>query len=348
MLFEDKLGGYFPKENKQLEFKEFCLKTPLDIYISPQEAEEILEKQIWNPKLQPVIIKNLHIYIDSFLPKYICSFINTNINGTFYMGINDYGEITGIPFMYQMKQEFIVDLIKDTIMKNIKQRRNESIQQLNETLVEKILSNINCSIELLEIDNILIDDENSKLYEKYKKDLIETNDRQLKYNNERVKWLLNLTKYSTKLKDILNTTETRKEMIEYMYDNGIKEDNDMITTLKKNTYITIPDYDNLQQQKINKNDIMYWLVKFKDYMTNKTVLQRPEKPLPIKMYTPYKIIQKLSLIRNILINDKRVNYYLIKITVNGENIKDQLYYKNYGEWIFRKREEQEDGSPYSY
>ena len=285
MLFEDKLGGYFPKENKQLEFKEFCLKTPLDIYISPQEAEEILEKRIWNPKLQPVIIKNLHIYIDSFLPKYICSFINTNIN---------------------------------------------------------------CSIELLEIDNILIDDENSKLYEKYKKDLIESNDRQLKYNNERVKWLLNLTKYSTKLKDILNTTETRKEMIEYMYNNGIKEDNDMITTLNKNRYITIPDYDNLQQRKINTNDIMYWLVKFKDYITNKTVLQRPEKPLPIKMYTPYKIIQKLSLIRNILINDKRVNYYLIKITVNGENIKDQLYYKNYGEWIFRKREEQEDGSPYSY
>ena len=62
MLFEDKLGGYFPKENKELEFKEFCLKTPLEIYISPQEAEEMLEKQIWNPKLQPVIIKNIYIY----------------------------------------------------------------------------------------------------------------------------------------------------------------------------------------------------------------------------------------------------------------------------------------------
>ena len=44
MLFEDKLGGYFPKENKQLEFKEFCLKTPLDIYISPQEASMTFNK----------------------------------------------------------------------------------------------------------------------------------------------------------------------------------------------------------------------------------------------------------------------------------------------------------------
>merc|ERR1711907_407116 len=110
--------GYFPKENKELEFKEFCIKTPLDTNISPQEAEEILEKRIWNPKLQPVIIKNLNIYIDSYLPKYICTFINTNINGTFYIGINDYGEITGIPFMYEMKQELIIDLIKESIIKN--------------------------------------------------------------------------------------------------------------------------------------------------------------------------------------------------------------------------------------
>ena len=62
---------------------------------------------------------------------------------------------------------------------------------------------------------------------------------------------------------------------------------------QQNRYITIPDYDNLQQRKINTNDIMYWLVKFKDYMTNKTVLQRPEKPLPIKMYRSGELITLL-------------------------------------------------------
>lgn len=346
-MFENKLGGYFQKETKELEFKEFCIKTPLDLFLSPQEADEILKEKIWNIKLQHVIIKNLNIYIESILPKYIATFSNSNIYGSFYIGINDFGEITGIPSMGELDIVTINTFIKESVIKNIKLYKDNSFIGLTDTQINHLLYNINCSIKLLDKDDFLITDETSKLYEKYKKNLIKSNDTQFIYNKERIKWLLNLSKYATKLKDLLNTTETRNELIQYMFDNGIAYDNEMINLLNEKTFINIPEYETLQIRKIDKNDIMYWLVKFKDFMAEKIVQQRPDKPLPIKIYSPHQIIQKLSLMRNIFIQDPQINYYLIKITINGSNINEPLYFNNYGEWIFRRREEHDDGSPYS-
>ena len=51
----------------------------LDLYMTKEEAEEIILKKIWNPKLSIAIQDTLEIYIRSIFPKYLSSFSCSNI-----------------------------------------------------------------------------------------------------------------------------------------------------------------------------------------------------------------------------------------------------------------------------
>ena len=87
MLFSNTLGGFYGKENLHTEFKTFCLKD--DTCINLSEAEEILDRKIWNPNLNFGISKNIKTYLTDVLPKYISSFCNSQIDGEFILGIDD-------------------------------------------------------------------------------------------------------------------------------------------------------------------------------------------------------------------------------------------------------------------
>ena len=340
MLFQNKLGGYLGREELATEFKEVCLKLNLDLYITIEEAEEIILKKIWNPKLTPAIKDTLEIYFRNIFPKYLSSFSCSNINGSLYFGVHDHGEITGVPFMGDIDQDWIMNIIMSVIDNSIKGDQKNNI-----------MDNIHIELEKLEIDDILIDDEHSHLYNKYKSEELRINNLKLDYNQKRVNWLLELSKYSRKLTEVLNSTESRLQMIEYIEERKDTFDNEtdkirIISQLKGTEYIPIPEFNELQLRKKNKNDILYWLVTFKDYYTDKISKQRPPKPIYYRAYSPLQIISKLSLMRSVFSKIKGVNYYLIKIKINGEKIKD-IYYKNNCEWVKKIRLISDDGSPYS-
>ena len=340
MLFPNKLGGYIGKEELATEFKEVCLKMALDLYMTKEEAEEIILKKIWNPKLSIAIQDTLEIYIRNIFPKYLSSFSCSNINGTLYFGVHDHGEITGVPFMGIIDKKWFIKTIENVLDNNI--RGDEK---------KNILENINIEYEKLEIYDMLIEDEHSFLYNKYKNEQLNINNLKLEYNEKKVSWLLELSKYSRKLTEVLNSTESRFQMIEYIEERkdmfeDEKDMNKIIDLLKKEEYIPIPDFDELQIRKKNKNDILYWLVTFKDYYTDKISKKRPTKPVYYRSYGPLQIISKLSLMRSIFSKINGVNYYLIKININGEKIKD-IYYKYNNEWIKKIRLLSDDGTPYS-
>lgn len=48
--------------------------------------------------MNKLILKNLRLYIEYYLPKYIGNFSVSNMNGNLYFGVSDFGIIEGIPY----------------------------------------------------------------------------------------------------------------------------------------------------------------------------------------------------------------------------------------------------------
>ena len=81
------------QESLYVEFKEFCLQEETEVDYSIVKTGIITNKEKFNND----IYKNIRIYFYKYLPKYISAFINSNIKGQLIIGVNDFGEVTGIP-----------------------------------------------------------------------------------------------------------------------------------------------------------------------------------------------------------------------------------------------------------
>ena len=143
---------------------------------------------------------------------------------------------------------------------------------------------------------------------------------------------------------LLNSRDTRDELIEYIKEKSPNLTN-IIDVLKTDEYLSIPHYD--IERKTNPSDVLYWLVKFKDYMTEVVGKTRPNKPMATRDYTPVQIISKLSLVRKIFCDIPEVRYFLIKINIKGSTVNEKVYYKEGEHRRFKIRKINDDGSPYS-
>ena len=121
--FTFKLGNFFgSRENLHNEFKEFCIRSEIcpDL-LSTNDIKQILIKGIPKTKNDCIIISNFNLlvinsiqsYIEWYLPKYFCAFLNAQIKGNIYIGIDDYGEITGIPFAGDLDVSIINNMINN-------------------------------------------------------------------------------------------------------------------------------------------------------------------------------------------------------------------------------------------
>jgi len=368
------LGGHYGNEDLNIEFKEFCLKISLDLFLEKEEAEEILEKHIWNEKLQKPIDYTIELYLNKILKKYISSFNNSGISGEFIIGVNDDGEISGVPIMGSIDKERIKEIIEESLeniifvknecanilgMSEYNNMLTDDFKQRNIDQRKKLLENIDIELIKLDINENLLENEFNDYYQEYKKGFMENNDRLLLFKQEKFKWLINLEKYSTKLSILINQKETRKELIDYILNKTDSKNSEsknfntdpvkigaIINKLKTDQYISIPLFDELQIRKIDHNDEMFWLVQFKDEMTHNVCKERPKKPSLKRYYTPLQIISKLSSVKSIFSKIKDVNYYLIKIKINYFDT-DYIYYKDETRWIKKIRKVHCDGSPYS-
>jgi hypothetical protein len=91
LSFDDFIGT----ETLSQEYKEFTFNNagiPIDI----KSAEYYCNSNKF--EFNEYVILNIQKYFNYYLPKYISGFLNSNLNGEFYIGINDYGFIKGIPY----------------------------------------------------------------------------------------------------------------------------------------------------------------------------------------------------------------------------------------------------------
>lgn len=317
------LGKYINcEETLSIEFKEWCFKLSPSLYLSNDEIIECLNGK-WCDNLDKLSLDNLELYIKYYLPKYISCFVNSNIDGNLYFGINDDGEISGIPLRDEIDKSYIKKLLG-----GIKYYLSDNID-LSEIIDIKIIK--------IEKKDEYLDDEIEELILEYKEHLNKYNKEMSDYIINKKKWIERIEGHSTKMYEYANNKYFRNLLLKYLMRNNKSNKLEMLIKLvKSDKEIDIPMIEEFIERKHNKEDIIYWLTEFKDDLIDNIIKERPIKPIP-KLYLNEDILLiKISRLRKRLLNN--VDYYLIEFNIKGSKIKNDIYFKSLnGRWKKRVR-----------
>jgi len=310
-------------ESLQLEFKEFCLKNNIYDYYDPQDVEQMINSGRLNRGFNRVVYDNIRRYFLYYVPKYASAFSNCNIDeGLLYIGINDFGEITGIPFVGDIDHQKIAHYLEDSFQ-YIRGSTND-IQDEKE-----YLSRITYEISKLEVDTEYLDDVTEDIADKYNAIKKEYVLNYKKYLDDRDKWIITLRRYMCKLDDVINNN--RDDLIYYINKNlqvvfyndprnlQIAQKQVLERLYDKRPIIISSREDDIERHKDNPHHYIYWLLKYKDEYVEKYLRVKPRPPTIPKMFNaPFSIITQLSDMRyKIVENTKNINYYLLKVKFPG-------------------------------
>jgi|SaaInlStandDraft_6_1057023.scaffolds.fasta_scaffold03376_9 hypothetical protein len=320
------LGTFYGNcENQTLEFKEFYLKLHPDTYLDDDTIYEIITTGRWHDKLNMLILDNIKYYLKVYIPKYVSCYFNSQNNGKLIIGINDIGEITGIPFNGTLN----LDQIKSYIMTNISQYI---------TGINALSSAINVSLVKVNILNEILEDNVNDSIETMHENLLSYKSIMKKYKQSKEIWFVKISKYCVKIYKIINDSTLRQELIGFIKDNN--GSNTIIKLLENNNKIPITLNEEFYKRMKDKNDVIYWATSFKDHHIEIIQLLRPKrKILPILTNSSI-ILSNISDMRYKFINsNENINYYLIVIDIFGKNNKKEVRFRlpNTDIWYSRTR-----------
>ena len=295
-------NDYIGKETIEKEYKEFTFNLS-GMHIDMQLAEKYCYNNSF--KFNKDVIKNLKKYLEVYLPKYASSFWNTKIkSGIFYIGVNDYGIIKGIPYNGKIS-------IKE-LKKNIYNIINKNVLCLNDN---NFIFNDYIRIKFIKVNKP--NKPKTKINKKFLEYLIEKEKYIKEYNDflKKLKeWRCKLLSISQKkLVDLVNTNNTRQKIIRYIYNHDKKSK--IIDLLKSDFKLEYKNHEEISVLKNDINNIYYWITQWKDNTREKI---RRQKPIFYNNFNqhnlPINIITSVSdMIPYWYYNNKNMNIYLIKI-----------------------------------
>jgi len=303
-------------ENLNREYKLFTFihNIPLDI----EEAKYYCKSNKLLPDFNNYVLLNLYIYIKIFLQKNIYAFLNTNINGHFYIGVDDNGNIKGIPYNGIFPIKFLYLYIHFILY----------FYSNNNDVYKYIKINfIKISVNKISIEKI---HNEFKKYIKDEKYYINILNNYKKSYNE---WLYNYKNITRKLVDLANDKESREKIIDYIKNNNNNNYNKVL-----DIFYSSYTFENIKGNEIKtiKNDETNgysWIMKWKDYECDKLLHKKPIKPSCLKYYDkiksiPFRLINCLELNLFWLKNNKNMDLYVINITIKKHNSNEKYLYFN--------------------
>lgn len=326
---------YCNKETEKLEFKQFCVNNNVELNeLKDEEIIEIIKTGVWTHNFSMIINHDIYHYIKTIIPKYLCGFINANINGKLVIGVNDNGFITGIPCDTYISKKKIYSVINDAICQNIK----------TNNYVNNILNNIKIDIIKLKTYINVLNDDAKELYDNYVKVMKKYNNDMLIYQKKYDIWINSMNIYRTKLITIANTTELRNQLCDYIIskkNSKLFNHTPLIKLLKSDEYINLTT-DYIVKYKNNKNYIVYWVIDFKNFMlsiNNPLYKNKPIKPnKPSILHINYILSLLYPMMYRFVKNN--INYYIIEISIiNKKYLKNDMMYKTQynNKWLYKKR-----------
>jgi hypothetical protein len=370
------LGDYYGDESLKTEFKEFCLKICPSTEFSNDEIFYFLESGKMNIDLSRFVLKNLKYYVKVYLARYMSCFMNGKINGELYFGINDYGEVTGIPSTIEIDYNVIEKIVDRNLFDYVKSDDEITsamvnvmidkgifdhlspvvLQKLHTTphlaLVELIKKHITFNVAKPTIDLDVI--EESDLLEKvtcYKQNIARFKKDMTNFTQIKTKWLHNLHRYRS-LNLIINSKIMKSEFRNYLYEireSGEYDTTKMIERLDYSEFIPVPDHFILTPMQNDKSEIFHWLMLFKEMMMANLASQKPRKPIWSTKYDIRLLLSKISNITPYFAKDPNVKFKVVCLYINGANLQEDIeeidideidiLFKNHstGKWGMRVR-----------
>jgi hypothetical protein len=366
LKFMDNIGN----ESLAVEFKEFIPKyeTLLFSTLCRKEISFLLYHNLQNPiykinkyEFNSSINLQLEEMLEKYIPIYCSAFtksISSNIikTGNLHIGVTDNGDITGIPFIGNIKSSDIRKILHDIIDKNILKYANKSTIDLHD-----YIDNIDIIIDKLDINKI-------ELNMMIKIELIRIKQRissNKKQKLEYIKYLQSICclyryikKYSCPLWHYVDHLILKQETILYIhkhfntdlavlqsinYEDIEKYKLEVIKEFEDNEKINnfIKLYDNpgpvlnevIGKACMNPFTFVYWIMHYKDYMTT-SKKNHSNKDKPKKYNKQRKNYPIPILFRNYLMNESNINAILLKmfpeinlfkITLKFNKCKDNNY-----------------------
>lgn len=294
------LGTYLTQnETICTEYKEFCFKLNLKKYYDNRSIRRIITQGVFDDFLNNLVLKNIEIYILKYVPRYFSSFHNTKIHEKYFMyfGIDDYNEITGIPFNGNLMtyKKYFETFISNVIHSSISSTCCSSYKI---TIIENV------------INKDVINDYNiSEILHKFYKEKQTFEQKYKKYKLKKGKWILEMYKYKGKLEDIMNNEESRLEFIQYL------EQKQLLISFRHIILINTFEIDvlDIKFNKKNTNSYIYWLLNFKDEKVNQLIQKKPKEPtMPRILNVELNLLTQLKYLRKVFI-ENNVRYFTFKI-----------------------------------
>lgn len=360
------LGNYVDfSEDLQNEFKEFYLKLDISSFLTFEEIKHMVVSGEICRGFNEIIFCNLKQYINTYLPKYISAFTNTEeiSEGHFYIGINDFGEITGIPFLGELDTDVIRSFLEYT--------KPFLSSSKGDSTIDDILDSISIEIIKVESNVLLLEDECKNELDEYNYKRNEFKKVYKDYILKHTAWVEEMLSYASKLVEYVTDKRLRNDIASYILNSNdykvIEITNSVIATSIDGTKITvvcnksdldaiveilrssetIPVYDSIKlaEIKLDPKHVLYWVMIYKDHMTQIIRQRRPLKPcdtvyneemfynnmLRFISKMRYKFLEKNS--------SKNLNYYVIKFIIPS-NVETEVFYTNMNSeqvWIKKVR-----------
>ncbi len=338
LSFNDFIGT----EDLNTEFKEFTFHNS-GLVMDNKLAENYCENHRFD--FNSDVLRNLKRYFQKYLPKYTCAFLNGNIHGKLYIGVNDYGFIKGIPYQGELPINFIKEKIFSTIQSNIK---NNIDYEIN---FDKLVT-----VDIVKINHPTAP--TNSVPESFSNFIVQKQVFIKAYNEfvEKIeKWKIRFNFFTQKLVDLVNNVESRLMLIDFIRRND--PTNPVISMLESDFILDYRDHNEITILKEDLNDPYYWVCKWKDEMISKV---RESKPVfvepPFNPTIPYNLIISASeMIPYWIHNNSSMNLYLITInfntlmSINGISTSSEFFFSylpyHHKNWISCYRNILSNGEP---
>lgn len=323
--------GDFLNQNESLhrEYKEFCFKIKLYKFYTITELYDIIQSGKFLYDFNQIILSNIYKYFDFYIPRYLCSFHNTPSESSEHVlmiGINDYNEVTGIPFDG--------DLTKYTSFFQRYVNMLASTQVSSTCCVDICVQIEKCFIEetILESSSI-----RTKL-KRYENAYLNYNKEYSDYCMKKKVWIDKIFTYKSKLESFLNNPQMKTEFVNYLEEQKVKSKFEKVLRCDD---IRITN-DEIQKNRFDKNHFIYWLIIFKDVRSKEILKDKPIAPVQSKFLNlVFCLITKLSDLRSIF-SKTGISYYVCRVAFkkNKAMCSKELQYNDnqIGQWRCMKRQ----------
>lgn len=303
---------------------------------------ELVEKKIFTEVHDNLVHQSIQDAIEKYFAKYFSAMSRTKCeetHGKLYFGVNDYGDITGIPVTKKINENKISTIIQKIIKENIRAINNgKECEDTKYAFADLLKVNIYdvgddiCSSEDIALDDFLTDiEKEEKVYE----NMI------LEFAKELQEWRTHNKKYNVKLHTLSNEKVLRSELLEYCIEGNANADIKAMLESEDEIEIRLGVAD----RKYDDENFDYWVANFKEHKLNEK--SRPYPPMKPSHTGRDRMIKCLN---NPLLMREHwddVHFQMIEIVLPMNMDKEcWIEYMEGKDWVSRERRIKKEGDPY--